>query len=186
METLETFKQGYIERDTTKLDKWFSSVFYDDCEVIGTFAIDPGDVEWKNTRSQSIRLFKSDWIRWGDMAVDLSKARIAFKDNFAWVNFSAVITRNPENSTSRTAQESYANMLRNVEKLINSDDSKSEEMKLHTIAYYSNLVMYQYNKGEEYVWPIRITGTMQKENGVWKFRQVHYSYPNRGFPNVRY
>ncbi len=187
IETLEILKKGYAERDTSKLDEWYDSIFYEDAELLGTYAVEPGKVEWKNDKNESLKAFKRDWVGWGDLSIDLSKAHINYYDNFAWISFPAVVTRNPNNSRSRTADESYSNMLKNFDKIIENNKSDLDsEAQLHLIAHYANLVMYQYSIGEEYIWPIRISCVLQKENNKWKFRQIHFSHPNRGFPNVRY
>jgi len=187
MKTLELFKNGYKNRDTSIVNEWFNSVFYDNVEVIGTFAIEPSKKEWKNNKEESKKIFKSDWTNWGDLSIDLSKVNINYDGNFAWISFPATIKRSPKNSRSRTAKESYANMLKTFSKIIeNNNEDTNEKLKLLQMAYYANLLMYQYELGDEYIWPLRITGVLQKKNGNWKFRQMHFSYPNRGFPNVRY
>lgn len=186
-EVLQSFKRGYQERDTSKATAWFNSLFYDNVEVIGTFSIEPQTREWEIGRKESIKLFVSDWIGWGDVVIDLEKANIAYDGDLAWVSFPAVISRNPDNSRSRSATESYSNMLRNFEDIIkNEGEEINEKMKLLQIAYYANLLMYQYEQGDEFIWPLRISAVLQKKNNSWKFRQMHFSYPNRGFPNVRY
>ncbi len=184
---LQIFQDGYNKRDTTITEEWFKSIFYDNAEIIGTFSIEPNTREWETGADESVKLFKSDWVGWGNLEMDLSKANIGIADNLAWVSFPAVITRSPENSRSRTAKESFSNMLKNFENIISDDTNKeSERLKLLQIAYYSNLLLYQYERGEEFIWPMRISAVLQKEKGQWKIRQLHFSYPNRGFPNVRY
>lgn len=186
LKVIEVFKQGYEQRDTSILNEWFNNIFFDDAEIMGTYAIEPDQKEWDNNKKRNLKTFKSDWVKWGDLTIDLSKVNINYDDNLAWVSFPATITRNPENSSGRTAKESYSNMLKNFEEIIQSNkENLDESIKLHLIAYYANLVMFQYKRGEEYIWPLRISGALQKKNGVWKFRQIHISHPNRGFPNVR-
>lgn len=183
--TLNEFINGYKERDTSKVLTWFEKLFYDDIEIIGTFSIEPGTREWDKGKEYAIRLFKSDWIGWGDLVINLETANISSSQNLAWVSLPAIISRSPENSKSRTAEESFSNMLKHLSE-IEADPKIDRNLKLHKIAYYSNLLLFQYEQGEEFVWPVRISATLQKENDVWKFRQIHFSYPNRGFPNVRY
>lgn len=186
-EVLQSFKKGYQDRDTSKVTTWFNTLFYDNVEIIGTFSIEPQTREWEIGRKESIKLFVSDWVGWGDVEIDLKKANIAFDGDIAWVSFPAIISRNPNNSRSRTSTESYSNMLRNFESIIAAENEDTDEkMKLLQIAYYSNLLMYQYEQGDEFIWPLRISAVLQKKNDSWKFRQIHFSYPNRGFPNVRY
>ncbi|PLX16473.1 MAG: hypothetical protein C0597_07930 [Marinilabiliales bacterium] len=182
---LKEFKKGYIDRDTSYAQEWCNEIFFDNVEILGTYSINSGNSEWFTGIDQAVRTFQFDWIGWGDLNPDIENANIGIDNNLAWVSFSATVTRSPENSRGRTADESFGNMLKNFAKQSETDNKKTNKLKLMEVAYYSNLVLYQYEQGEEYVWPLRITGVLQKKNGEWKFRQMHFSHPNRGFPNVR-
>lgn len=182
---LQEFQQGYTERDTSKAEMWIDALFYDDVEILGTYSIKPDGWEWLTGKEAAVRTFKMDWIAWGDLEANIENANIQYEDNFAWVSFEATVTRSPENSRSRTAEESAGNIFNHFKELGEADDERTNKLKLMEAAFYANLILYQYELGEEFVWPIRITGTLQKKKGSWKFRQMHYSHPNRGFPNVR-
>ena len=185
VETLKTFKQGYAERDTSKAADWGHSILYDNVEVLGTYSIHPNGLEWLKGRERAIKVFKSDWLHWGDLDVKLETANIDHDENLAWVSFEAVVTRSSENSRSRTAEQSMGNIFRHINSLSEEDDGRTNKLKLMEAAYYANLILYQYEQGDVFIWPLRVTGVLQKKNGIWKFRQIHISHPNRGFPNVR-
>ncbi len=40
-------------------------------------------------------------------------------------------------------------------------------------------------RGEQYMWPIRFTATLIRDQGQWKFHQIHFSYPTVHLPQVR-
>jgi len=183
--TLHVFQKGYSERDTAKAAEWCNSIFYDNVEIIGTYSIHPNTSEWFKGIERAIKVIRSDWEAWGDLDADVSNANIDYEDDFAWVSFEAILTRSPQNSRSRTAEESSGNIFNHFKNLAADDDRRTNKLKLMEAAYYANLVLYQYEQGEEFVWPIRISGVLQKKNNIWKFRQLHFSHPNRGFPNVR-
>jgi len=184
IKTLDLFQKGYAERDTTKAEEWCNNIFFDNVEIIGTWSIHPNTSEWFKGKERAVRVIKGDWIGWGDLDANIEEANIDFDENLAWVSFEAIVTRSSENSRSRTADESASNILKHFAKL-SEEDEKPSKLRLLETAYYANLILYQYEQGEEFIWPIRISGVLQKKDGLWKFRQMHFSHPNRGFPNVR-
>ena len=152
---------------------------------MGTYSSHPNTSEWFKGIEKAIKVFKYDWVAWGDLDADVANANIDYDGDLAWVSFEATVTRSPENSRSRTAEESSGNIFNHFKDIAEEDDGRSNNLKLMEAAYYANLILYQYEQGEEFVWPIRISGVLQKKDGMWKFRQMHFSHPNRGFPNVR-
>jgi len=182
---IEIFEQGYLERDTAKLNEWCSAILFDNDEIIGTYSMHIDTREWCTGMEKAIELFRNDWLNWGDLTINLDNAHINYDDKLAWVSFEATLTKSPENSNGRTVEESAGNLLQSVHAISPNEDSISNKFKLLETAYLANLVLYQYEQGEEFIWPVRISGVLQKKSGKWKFRQIHFSYPNRGFPNVR-
>ncbi len=182
---LQTFKTGCTERDTSKASEWCNKIFYDNVEIIWAYSIRPNSREWFSGIDKAISVFTRDWIAWGDLNANVEEANINIDDNVAWISSEATVTKTPRNSRCRTAEESASNILRHIAKLSEEDKDKSYRLILMEAAYYSNLILYQYEQGDVFVWPIRISGVFKKKNGEWKFRQMHFSHPNRGFPNVR-
>jgi hypothetical protein len=184
-DVLQVFKRGYAERDTSKASAWCDRIFYDNVEIIGTYSVHPNSREWFSGKNKAVGVFANDWVAWGDLNAKVEDANINIDDNVAWVSIEATVTKSPRNSRARTAEQSASNILKHIAKLSEEDDDKTSRLKLMEAAYYANLVLYQYEQGDEFVWPIRISGVLQKQNGEWKIRQMHFSHPNRGFPNVR-
>lgn len=184
-EVLEVFQAGYVERDTSLVSTWCDRIFHDNVEIIGTYSVHPDSREWFTGKDLAMKVIARDWIAWGDLDAEVDSASINIDGDVAWVSFPATVTKTPRNSRARTAEESASNMLKHIATLSESDDDRPYRMKLMEAAYLANLVLYQYERGDEFLWPIRISGVLQKKSGTWKFRQMHFSHPNRGFPNVR-
>lgn len=184
---LDTFQQGYTERDVEKAESWCTAIFHEDVEIIGTYAVKSGGPEWMKGRKKAIPVFQNDWKNWGDLRADLEHAQIGMHGDMAWVSFEATITKSPANTQrGRTLDQSAGSMLNRIGELSRETDGKENRARLLEAAYLATLVLYQYDSGDEFIWPLRISGALQKINGKWKFRQLHISHPNRGFPNVRY
>lgn len=184
-DVLKVFQRGYAERDTSKALAWCDQIFYDNVEIIGTYSVHPNSREWFSGKHKAVGVIAHDWIAWGDLNAKVDDANINIDDTVAWVSFEATVTKTPRNSRGRTAEQSASNILKHIAKLSEEESDRSYRLKLMEAAYYTNLALYQYEQGDEFVWPIRISGVLQKKNGTWKFRQMHFSHPNRGFPNVR-
>ncbi|MEE4198823.1 MAG: hypothetical protein V2I54_14380 [Bacteroidales bacterium] len=182
---LDVFEQGYLERDTSNLNSWCEAILFDNVEIIGTYSIHTDTREWCTGIDKATELFRNDWLNWGDLDVNQDHAHIDFDDNLAWVSFEATLTKSPKNSNGRTVEESAGNLLKSINAISEKEGTPSNKFKLLETAYLANLILYQYEQGEEFIWPVRISGVLQKKSGKWKFRQIHFSYPNRGFPNVR-
>lgn len=182
---LEIFEQGYLERDTAKLNEWCSAILFDNIEIIGTYSMHIDTREWCTGMEKATELFRNDWLNWGDLSINLNNAHINYDNDLAWVSFEGTLTKSPENSNGRTVEESAGNLLKSINAISEKENSASNRFKLLETAYLANLVLYQYEQGEEFVWPVRVSGVLQKKSSNWKFRQLHFSYPNRGFPNVR-
>ncbi len=183
---LKVFQTGYTERDTSKVLDWCEKLFYDNIEIIGTYSIKSGSREWQSGMENAVRAFRGDWLGWGDLESNIEDANIGVDNDLAWISFEATIKRNPENSRGRTADESFGNILKHISDEIVTKKDIPNKNKILEIGYYTSLLLYQYGLGEEFIWPIRISGVLQKKENEWKFRQMHFSHPNRGFPNVRY
>jgi hypothetical protein len=181
---LKCFAQGYAQRDTSQIEAWCNELLFDNVEIIGTYSTNIDTREWCVGMGKAMELFRNDWLNWGDLSFNLGNPNINFDNNVAWVSLEATLTKSPQNSNGRTAEESAENFMQSIG-VATPDEKKSSKLRLLETAYMSNLILYQYETGETFVWPIRISGVLQKVCGKWKFRQIHFSYPNRGFPNVR-
>ena len=173
---LQAFQQGYTDRNTAKLDE-FMTMFTEDAELIGTNGQRPGIVEWYPNRQSARELVVGDWESWGDLVLELTSARIEVNGNTAWCSCPCTVTQ-------KIGQENYATYLDFVKLFIETSPLPPEE-KLHFILRGGANTVYELNRGETFIWVLRITAVMVKTNDIWQFAQVHFSFPTVYFPDVR-
>lgn len=102
----------------------------------------------------------------------------------AMIAMKATVTKSPENGYGRTNE---ANMERGLSRLssLKDDSTKTTRQKLYTAIWDAGMVLKNMELGETFVWPIRISMVLIKQDGKWKMTQTHYSYPMAGYPPVR-
>jgi hypothetical protein len=61
----------------------------------------------------------------------------------------------------------------------------SAEQKLHFILRGGMNIVYELRRGENFVWPLRLTAVVVRELGSWQFVQMNFSFPTVYFPDVR-
>ncbi len=173
---LKKFQEGYSARDLENLDG-FMNLFCEDAEIIGTNGSFPGKDEWYLDREGARKLVSGDWEDWGDVALDFSEARIKVKDSFGWVSIPAKVTKH-------IGEENYQSYLEYVREYIETPDIPAKQ-KLHNILRGGTNTVFELNRGEEFVWPVRITAVVREDNQEWKFVQIHFSFSTIYFPDVR-
>ena len=173
---LQTFQDGYTLRDLTKVDA-FMELFTADAEVIGTNGIKPGVDEWYIGRSNARVLVKGDWAEWGDLKVDIDGTSIYTRGDVGWVAASATVTKT-------IGAENYDSYLEFVKNYL-ATSTQSAEQKLHFILRGGTNTLYELNRGEHFVWALRLTAVVVREAVGWKFAQMNFSFPTIYFPDVR-
>jgi hypothetical protein len=48
------------------------------------------------------------------------------------------------------------------------------------------LTLTEAQKGATYIWPFRFTAVLVRRKRLWRFHQVHFSFPTTQFPDVRF
>ncbi len=119
---LQTFQQGYAERDVAKLDAFMSNLFVrsDDVQLLGTDAN-----EWNRGFAAVEKFIGNDWTYWGNAHFDLGEATISVRGESAWI--------------ALPGQVDFASGSRRI----------------------------------------RLTGTLTKLEGRWKFEQVQFQWLDR-------
>lgn len=173
---LEQFQAGYSARDVRALDT-FMELFTQDVEVIGTNGSFPGVDEWFLDKDGARELVKGDWEDWGDVLLDIGKARIFSQEDCGWISIPATVTK-------RIGEENYESYLAYAKDYIDQPGISARQ-KLHNILRGGTNTVFELNRGEKFVWPVRITAVVTKIDGVWKFAQMHFSFPTIYFPDVR-
>jgi len=51
---------------------------------------------------------------------------------------------------------------------------------------WATLALAEGHRGEAYIWPIRFSAVLAREDGAWRFRQAHFSFPTTRFPDERW
>ncbi len=80
--------------------------------------------------------------------------------------------------------ESYASFLESIKEYIEMSSLPAEQ-KLHFILRGGTNTLYELHRGEKFVWPLRFTAVVVREDDGWKFAQVNFSFPTIYYPDVR-
>lgn len=174
---LQAFQDGYTRRDMSAADA-FMELFTPDAQVIGTNGIKPGTGEWYTTRAAAGELVRGDWKGWGDLRLDLETAAIQAQGDVGWIAAYATVTE-------IIGAENYGAYLEYVMKLIESSGLTAEQ-KLRDILRGGTNTVYELERGETFIWPLRWTAVVVRENNRWRFSQMHFSFPTTHFPDVRF
>ena len=173
---LERFQQGYTCRDVTEVDT-FMELFTKDAEVIGTNGLRPGEGEWYLDRASARTLVQGDWKGWGDLRLDMNSLSIHSRGFVGWVAAPATVTE----EIGEEYYESYLNFAKNQ---IDDSTLSAEQKLLHILREGMNTV-YELRRGKTFVWVLRLTAVVVREQDGWKFAQVNFSFPTIYFPDVR-
>jgi len=173
---LQRFQDGYAQRDASQLEP-FMALFVDDAEVIGTNGIEPGVEEWYQGRAAARDLVAGDWDSWGDLRLNLSGASVRVRGDVGWVAAAATVTQT-------IGKENFASFLAFVKAFIDDADLPAEQ-KLHYILRGGANTVYELQRGERFVWPLRLTAVVVRGADGWQFSQLHFSFPTVYFPDVR-
>lgn len=173
---LQTFQDGYTRRDQARLDS-FMELFTPNAEVIGTNGIRPNDGEWYTNRETARDLVNGDWESWGDLHLEMDSASIHTQGEVGWLTVPATVTQT-------IGSENYESFLKFIHEFLASSPLPAEE-KLHYILRGGTNTVYELRRGERFVWALRLTAVVVKEEDQWKFAQMHFSFPTIYFPDVR-
>ncbi len=179
LHVLQRFQDGYSARDVSQL-KEFMQLFDDDTqvEVIGTNGIRPGVEEWYRGKEAASDMIRSDWESWGDLVIDDEKAQICSEGNVAWLSAPATVTK------TFSRDENLTDYLDFVRSYIEDEQLPPAEKLLYILRGGTN-TLYEFQRGETFVWPLRFTAVLVNKAGSWKFCLVQFSMPTVFFPDVR-
>jgi len=178
-QVLHTFQEGYTRRDVQALPA-FLDLFTSEptLEVIGTGGVLPGDDEWPVGREAVRLLVESDWQHWGDLRLDVDGAWIFIKGEVAWLATNARVSmRLPE-------EPGYQSYLEYISSVLEKPGLTAQEKLLDILRGGTN-TLYELKQGEDFVWALRFTAVLVRQEGYWLFHQVQFSYPTTRFPDVR-
>jgi len=172
--TLQMLQDGYIKRDVSYVDKYMKEVFLlnEDLIVIGT------DADELCLGVDAARgIVESDWKYWGDLKFNVDNALISVNGDVAYFTTKAFLERNITDKT----------MLGWVNSS-NKYTFSSEEVPKHKLLEALNDTigyMYEMEKGETFIVPMRFSGVLVRKDGKWFVQHLQYSDYNEGMPEVR-
>jgi hypothetical protein len=179
---LRRFQAGYDARNPAQIDDFMRLFVEDDTlEVIGTSASGTYRQEWCLGVQAARGLFIGDWQHWGDLRLDLDAARLQSYGDVAWVSVPATV------SQTLQARQGYAGYLDYVAELLAQDGDPLHKLLRIQLGCANSL--YEYTRGEQFVWPLIITAVLTRSeggaNGGWRFRQMRFGFPTTRFPDER-
>lgn len=172
--TLQVFQDGYIRRDVNHVDEYMKEVFLlnDDLLVIGT---DAGELCAGVDATRGI--IESDWKYWGDFKFNVDNAVISVKGDVAYFTTKAFLKRIVSDKTILEWVNGSNECTFNSE--------RSSKQKLLTALYDTIEYIYQMEKGETIIVPMRFSGVLVRKAGKWLIQHLQYSDYNEGMPEVR-
>jgi hypothetical protein len=184
LEVLRKFQAGYTERDTSKLDKYMDEIFDpDDCLAIGTSTYGPGTGDWSEGIDEVEELVKFDWLYWGNLKMKIEEARIQINGNTAWVAMWGT------SEGRRVKKDKYDRTLEEITLAIKlKKEGKSKRTPLDVLLWsnqYISRILYELERDDYFIHPLRITAVLVKKKGKWLIRLIDFAFPSLGMPDVR-
>ncbi|MHB9032648.1 MAG: Cif family virulence factor [Anaerolineae bacterium] len=175
---LERFQDGYVKRDPERLAA-FMALFSADAglEIIGTGASEPGEGEWCLGPAMVRELVQSDWLGWGDLRLDLERARIHCRGEAAWLATAGTVRQHFD------ADKAYRGYLASAAEWAQGE--RPPEERLLRILLGGADTLYELRRGEEFVWPLRFSAVLTREADGWVFRQMQFAFPTTRWPQER-
>ncbi len=176
---LHQFQEGYARRDIATLDA-FMELFSSDSgiEIIGTGGLEPTKGEWCVGRAAVRKLIDNDWRFWGNLKLDEENARITILGEVAWLSADATVTY------EITAERFYSDAIKEIQAVLERKDIPVK-VKLTRIQLEASEMIFETSRGDVYVWPLRCSAVLIKQNDLWCFHQIHFSHPTLRLPDAR-
>jgi ketosteroid isomerase-like protein len=171
---LQVFQDGYTKRDINYVDEYMKFVFLLDEElvVIGT------DAEELCLGIDAVRgIVESDWKYWGDFRLNVEDAIISVNGDVAYFTTKAILDR-------KVSNEKVLEWISNTAKYIFETEDMAKH-KLMNILCDSLELLYENERGERYITPMRFSGVLVKKDEKWLIQHAQYSDHIDGIPGVR-
>lgn len=173
---LEDFQELYKNKDISKVDNYVDEGF-SSREGLAVLGSSMG--QWCFNTEDIKTLIKSHLDNennyWKDVNFKFQEAKVFADENVAWVVSIGVI-RN-----TITEDEYIENTIKKVKELLDREDrGKVDALKA---ASQMAKTLRQIEKGENYIWPVRFTCVLIKENETWKFHQMQFSFDSESWPD---
>jgi hypothetical protein len=174
----QQYQDYYTARDPANLDACMQLFTRGhDVEVVGTGAIAPGADEWCDSHALARELTARDWEGWGDVRFDVDGAVIHALGDVAWLTTTATVT------TVYPVEDNLRAAVAQAKQVLAEDGD--DETRLKNMLMWATTALAEAHRGDIYVWPIRFSAVLAREDGDWRFRQAHFSFPTTRFPDER-
>lgn len=171
---LGKFQDGYSKRDVNLINAYMEELFSKegDALIVGT-----ADAEWCLGLDAMKEIVECDWKYWGNLILDVDGAVISSHGDVAWLT-----TEGTVNSLS-SEDKMYNKYVERIKDSFTNDVSSKD--KLIDALKSISICLYETNLGEDVVRPIRFSAILIKDEGKWKFHNIHFSHPTTLPADVR-
>lgn len=175
----QQYQDFYSARDAANIDACMGLLSSDpEVEVIGTGAIVHGTDEWCDGPDLVRELTLADWEGWGDVRFDVAGAKIHVLGDVAWLATTASVT------TSYPVEQNLRQAVARAKAVL--DMPGDDEGRLREMLMWATMALHEAGRGDTYIWPIRFSAVLVREQGSWRFHQAHFSFPTLRFPDERW
>ena len=178
-EVINKFQTGYIHRNIDNLDTFMDLFCNDELEIIGTGAYKRGSGEWCVDKKTVRKLIADDWESWGDLRLNTDQLDINIQNQTAWFATTGTVSRTIEPG------KSYQNFIGYMKWLTENEPEVSSKEKLLDVLQAAVSTLAEADRGKDYIWPIRFSAVLVKQNNQWRFCQMTFSFPTIYPPDVR-
>jgi len=175
---LKEFQTGYENRNKDEVNSFVDRLFIPGNSV---FVLGTGSGELCAGAEKVRELISDDWEQWGDLRLDLDKARIGTAGDHGWFAVEGTVSRSFEDSEART--DRYLSFVADKAK----DESMSPRTRLALVNWVLSLTFSQRRpRKRDYAVPVVMSGSVRIHEGEWKLAQIHFSLPAPDFPDERF
>ncbi len=176
-QVLQRFNDGYVNRNVDAVDAFMDELF-----VHGptTVILGTSNGELCLGREQAKMLIKGDWQYWSDLRVDPDQAIFHQVGGAYW--FAVVASIKYEFETNDVTHERLVGFVKQQLEVTDKGALEALTTLSWGLAHYLSPV----DSGKRaYLWPVRLTGVLQQDEGRWKFRYMQFCLPSAASPDQR-
>jgi len=180
---IEAFESGYISRNAEKLDEFMDEMFTKEgsCFVLGI-----GDEELCLGINEVREMIEGDWEYWGQLGLDKESLTVTTDGTSAYFMLNGTSIYSFQDS-----EERYERYLNSIASYF-SEDSEYRNMtyraRLAQINWQLCTLLSTRQEGiREYLWPLKLSGFMCKEEDTWRFKTIQFGFFRASrHPDVRF
>jgi hypothetical protein len=170
-QVLKKFQDGYKKRDLSQIDSFMDLFLHsDEIELIGIGASMRGGNEWFQGFEAVKNIIEGDWEYWGNVLLDVDKAKISLFGDVAWLSTTGSIE---QTSTHDEALKFYLEQMKDI--LVDEEDD--DDTKLLDATHFGMRRLRERLKGQGHQWPFVFTAVLINSQDDWRFHTIHWSMP---------